>query len=71
MAETEHNNLSNENKVESYMQKDINNYVNNKYNFEIELSTCQKIIIIFLNIFTGGIGTILVPFLNKKRQEKQ
>ena len=70
MAETEHNNLSNDNKVESYMQKDINNYVNNKYNFEIELSTCQKIIIIFLNIFTGGIGTILVPFLNKKKTRK-
>ena len=36
---------------------------------EIELSLWQKIIIFFLNIMTGGFGTMLEPFLNKKKKK--
>jgi hypothetical protein len=70
MSETEHANMGEENKVAIHLKNDINNYVYDKYNFEIDLSPRQKIIVIFLNIFTGGMGTILVPFLNKNSQRK-
>ena len=63
-------NHNNENRIVTYANNDIDNYINNEYNFEIELSCCQKVLIIFLNILTGGLGTILVPFLNKKRKKK-
>ena len=38
------------------------------YDLEIELSLPQKIILFFLNIMTGGLGTILEPFLSKKNK---
>ena len=38
-----------------------------KYDFEIILSRWQKILITILNILTGGFGTILTPFMNKKK----
>ena len=63
-------NHNNENRIVTYANNDIDNYINSEYNFEIELSCCQKVLIIFLNILTGGLGTILVPFLNKKRKMK-
>ena len=40
-----------------------------KYDFEISLSTWQKIFITILNILTGGFGTILTPFMNKKKKK--
>ena len=49
---------------------DLDNYVLKDYNYEIELSDFQKILVVILNILTGGIGTILLPFLNKKRKIK-
>ena len=50
------------------LAKDYYNYED--YNYEIELSNFHKILIVILNILTGGIGTMLVPFLNKKRKIK-
>ncbi len=64
------NSENGENNVVRYVEREINNYVSGDYVFEIELSGCKKAIIIILNLLTGGIGTILVPFLNKKRQRK-
>ena len=63
-------NDSNENQIVTYTSRDIDNYIKNDYNFEIELSCYQKVLVIVLNILTGGLGTILVPFLNKKRKIK-
>ncbi len=71
MAEnSENRNATEENAVKRYAENDINNCVLGEYNYEIELSDIQKAIVIILNILTGGIGTILVPFLNKKRKIK-
>jgi hypothetical protein len=39
-----------------------------KYDFEIILDPWQKILITILNILTGGFGTILTPFMNKKKK---
>ena len=63
-------NDSNENQIVTYASRDVDNYIKNDYNFEIELSCYQKVLVIVLNILTGGLGTILVPFLNKKRKIK-
>jgi hypothetical protein len=49
---------------------DLDYYNFEDYNYEIELSNFHKILIVILNILTGGIGTMLVPFLNKKRKIK-
>ena len=68
-SETRRND-SNENQIVTYASRDIDNYIKNDYNFEIELSCYQKVLVIVLNILTGGLGTILVPFLNKKRKIK-
>lgn len=38
----------------------------NPFNFEIKLLTWKKILIFVLNILTGGLGTIIEPFLNQK-----
>ena len=40
-----------------------------KYDFEIILSRWQKILITILNILTGRFGTILTPFMNKKKKK--
>ena len=50
-------------------QNDFNNYIIGQYDFEILLSGWQKILILVLNIFTGGLGTLLLPFLNKKQKK--
>ena len=50
-------------------QNDFNNYIIGQYDFEILLSSWQKILIFVLNIFTGGLGTLLLPFLNKKKKQ--
>ena len=50
------------NQIGRYVRDDINNYISGDYNYEIELSSCQKLIIVALNILTGGFGTILVHF---------
>ena len=47
-------------------EEDIN--LSPGYDLEIELSLFQKIILFILNILTGGLGTILEPFLNKKNK---
>ena len=50
-------------------QNDFNDYIIDQYDFEILLSGWQKILILVLNIFTGGLGTLLLPFLNKKQKK--
>ena len=61
--------------VSTYRREDSEANISNiysfseKYNFEISLSTWQKIFITILNIFTGGFGTILTPFMNKKKKK--
>ena len=52
-------------------QPDIDNIYSfsEKYDFEIILSCWQKILITILNILTGGFGTILIPFMNKKKKK--
>ena len=62
------NSENEENNIERYVERQVNIHVSGDYVFEIDLSGCQKAIIIILNLLTGGMGTILVPFLNKKRQ---
>ena len=64
------NSENEENNIERYVERQVNIHVSGDYVFEIDLSGCQKAIIIILNLLTGGMGTILVPFLNKKRQRK-
>ena len=54
------NSLSNLDNIYSFSEK---------YNFEIILSPWQKILITILNILTGGFGTILTPFMNKKKKK--
>lgn len=55
--------------VRSHSQSVLDKYIDNKYDFEIELDLWQKILILVLNIFTGGLGTLLVPFLNHKKEK--
>ena len=50
-------------------EEDIN--LSPGYDLEIELSLFQKIILFILNIMTGGLGTILEPFLNKKNKSSR
>ena len=50
-------------------QNDFKNYITGQYDFEIELFFWQKILILVLNIFTGGLGTLLLPFLNRKKKQ--
>jgi len=61
-----------ENRVEIInREEDLNtNNEDNPYNFEIELLSWKKILIFILNIFTGGLGTMIEPFLTKKRSCK-
>ena len=46
---------------------DLENYITGDYDFEIFLYRWQKILIFILNIFTGGLGTLLLPFINHKK----
>ena len=41
------------------IESDFNDYIVDKYDFEIVLYLWQKILIFVLNIFTGGLGTLL------------
>ena len=41
-----------------------------KYDFEIKLAKWKRVSITILNIFTGGIGTLIEPFLNEKPKKK-
>ena len=41
-----------------------------KYDFEIKLANWKRVLITILNIFTGGIGTLIEPFLNEKPKKK-
>jgi len=54
---------------QSQEQKIIDAYIKHQYDFEIDLEIWQKYLILILNIFTGGLGTLLVPFLNHKKEK--
>ena len=41
------------------------------YDFEIKLHIWKKILILLLNILTGGLGTLIEPFLNEKNRKKR
>ena len=58
---------SRENAVVVY-RNELDKFINSDFDFEIDLHLWQKILVLFLNILTGGLGTILVPFLNRKRK---
>lgn len=49
-------------------RNELDKYINSDYDFEIDLNLQQKILVLILNILIGGLGTILVPFLNRKRK---
>ena len=49
------------------IEKDLNNYIFDDYNYEINITCWQKILVAVLNVITGGLGTILLPFINKNR----
>ena len=42
----------------------------NPYDFEIKMDTWKTILITILNILTGGLGTLIEPFLNKKSKKR-
>ena len=42
-----------------------------KYDFEIKLANWKRVLITILNIFTGGIGTLIEPFLNERPKKKR
>lgn len=48
---------------------DINNYIFDEYDYDIILDTWQKILILVLNFISGGLGTLLLPFLNKRKKK--
>ena len=54
---------------EREIESDFNNYILNEYDYDIILYTWQKILILLLNIFSGGLGTLLLPFLNKRKKK--
>ena len=53
----------------SEIESDLNNYIIDKYDYDIVLHIWQKILILLLNIFTGGLGILLLPFLNKRKKK--
>ena len=67
--------MSETGRVSTYKKENTQSNLDNiysfseKYNFEIILSLWQKILITILNILTGGFGTILTPFMNKKKKK--
>ncbi len=42
---------TNENQIVTYASKDVDNYIKNEYNFEIELSCFQKVLVIKFKYF--------------------
>ena len=48
--------------------RDSNDY---SYDFEIKMNGWKTLLIIILNILTGGLGTLIEPFLNEKRKKKE
>ena len=61
-----------ENRVEIIKREADPNIINedDPFYFEIELLTWKKILIFILNILTGGLGTMIEPFLIKKKSCK-
>ena len=62
--------MSELNRIEIY-HNNLENYIDEKifepYNYEIIIPCWEKVLVVVLNILTGGLGTILLPFLNKKK----
>lgn len=60
--------IESENRFRREINQDFENYIKDKYDFEIKLDLWKSILILILNILTGGLGTLLVPFLNQKKR---
>ena len=60
--------IETENRFRREINQDFENYIKDKYDFEIKLDLWKSILILILNIFTGGLGTLLVPFSNQKKR---
>ena len=58
--------IETENRFRREINQDFENYIKDKYDFEIKLDLWKSILILILNLLTGGLGTLLVPFLNQK-----
>ena len=52
-------------------QDNSDNSYSYMYDFEIQLHVWKKILILVLNILTGGLGTLIEPFLNEKNRKKR
>ena len=61
--------IESENRFRREINQDFENYIKDKYDFEIKLDLWKSILILILNILTGGLGTLLVPFLNQKKKK--
>ena len=48
--------------------RDSNDY---SYDFEIKMNGWKTLLIIILNILTGGLGTLIEPFLNEGSKKKE
>ena len=56
--------------VQIYKSEDenvIEKIIFEDYNYEIQIERWQKILVFILNILTGGLGTLILPFINKNR----
>ena len=56
--------------VQIYKSEDedvIEKMIFEDYNYEIKIERWQKILVFILNILTGGLGTLILPFINKNR----
>jgi len=51
------------------IESELNNYITDEYDYDIVLYIWQKILILVLNICTGRLGTLLLPFLNKRKKK--
>ena len=60
-------------KRSEYTQENSDNSDNSyssKYNFEIKIDIWKIVLIIFLNLLTGGLGTLIEPFLLKSTKKR-
>lgn len=54
-----------------YIQENTDNSYSSKYDFEIKICKWKKILITFLNLLTGGLGTLIEPFITEKPAKKR
>ena len=57
-------------KRSEYTQENLDDSYSSKYDFEINIGTWKKILITILNLLTGGLGTLIEPFLLKSTKKR-